>query len=135
VADMENEWLTYQQAAERLGCSPEAIRQKAIRGRWQKTIGNDTHPPEIFSGDGFLQFPAFYGVYSMGEGAAIKFAPGGSAAGFSETIIGGAIPEPSTWAMLMLGFGFIAWVQITPRMRRRKRPGARISDVPKPPTM
>ena len=44
MADMESEWLTYQQAAERLGCSPEAIRQKAIRGRWQKTIGNDKRP-------------------------------------------------------------------------------------------
>ena len=41
---MESEWLTYQQAAERLGCSPEAIRQKAIRGRWQKTMGNDKRP-------------------------------------------------------------------------------------------
>jgi hypothetical protein len=44
MADMESEWLTYQQAAERLGCSPEAVRQKAIRGRWQKTIGNDKRP-------------------------------------------------------------------------------------------
>ena len=44
MADMESEWLTYQQAAERLGCSPEAIRQKAIRGRWQKTIGDDKRP-------------------------------------------------------------------------------------------
>ena len=44
MADMESEWLTYQQAAERLGCSPEAIRQKAIRGRWQKTMGNDKRP-------------------------------------------------------------------------------------------
>jgi hypothetical protein len=38
---MEGEWLTYEQAAERLNVSPEAVRQKAIRGRWQRTIGND----------------------------------------------------------------------------------------------
>jgi hypothetical protein len=38
---VEGEWLTYEQAAERLNVSPEAIRQKAIRGRWRRTIGND----------------------------------------------------------------------------------------------
>jgi hypothetical protein len=41
AADMQGEWLTYEQAAERLKVSPEAVRQKAIRGRWQRTIGND----------------------------------------------------------------------------------------------
>ena len=39
--DMEGDWLTYEQAAERLNVSPEAVRQKAIRGRWQRTVGND----------------------------------------------------------------------------------------------
>ena len=38
---MEGDWLTYEQAAERLNVTPEAVRQKAIRGRWQRTIGND----------------------------------------------------------------------------------------------
>ena len=38
---MEGDWLTYEQAAERLNITPEAVRQKAIRGRWQRTIGND----------------------------------------------------------------------------------------------
>jgi hypothetical protein len=38
---MEGDWLTYAQAAERLSTTPEAVRQKAIRGRWQRTIGND----------------------------------------------------------------------------------------------
>lgn len=38
---MSDEWLTYEQASERLGCTPEAARQKAIRGRWQRTRGND----------------------------------------------------------------------------------------------
>ena len=38
---MTDEWLTYGQVAERLHVSPEAARQKAIRGRWQRTIGND----------------------------------------------------------------------------------------------
>ncbi len=38
---MEGEWLRYAEAAERLNTTPEAVRQKAIRGRWQRTIGND----------------------------------------------------------------------------------------------
>jgi hypothetical protein len=37
----ETLWLTYKQAADKLGVSPQAIRQKAIRGRWPRTKGND----------------------------------------------------------------------------------------------
>ena len=38
---MTDEWLTYEQAAERLNISAQAARQRAIRGRWQRTLGND----------------------------------------------------------------------------------------------
>lgn len=38
---MADEWLTYQDLAERLGVSPEAARQKAIRGRWARRTAND----------------------------------------------------------------------------------------------
>ena len=38
---MTGEWFTYSQAAELLNVSPEAVRQRAMRGRWQRTIGND----------------------------------------------------------------------------------------------
>ena len=38
---MDGEWLTYEQAAERLNVSPEAIRQRVIRHRWPRTAGND----------------------------------------------------------------------------------------------
>jgi hypothetical protein len=38
---MEGDWLTYAAAAERLNTTAEAVRQKAIRGRWHRTIGND----------------------------------------------------------------------------------------------
>ena len=47
---MTGEWFTYRQAAELLSVSPEAVRQRAKRGRWQKTLGNDKRtrirPPE-----------------------------------------------------------------------------------------
>ncbi len=36
ASDMEGEWLTYAEAAERLNTTPEAVRQKAIRPRWRE---------------------------------------------------------------------------------------------------
>jgi hypothetical protein len=41
VAILTGEWFTYRQAAEQLNLSPEAVRQRARRGRWQRTLGND----------------------------------------------------------------------------------------------
>ena len=38
---MAVEQLTYIQLGERLGISPEAARQKALRGRWRRIPGND----------------------------------------------------------------------------------------------
>ena len=38
---MSIEQLTYIQLGERFGISPEAARQKAIRGRWKRIPGND----------------------------------------------------------------------------------------------
>lgn len=35
------EWLTYAQAAERLGLSPEAVRHRARRAGWRTMPGND----------------------------------------------------------------------------------------------
>ncbi len=35
------EWLTYQQAAEALGLSPEAVRRRAIRLKWRQRPGNN----------------------------------------------------------------------------------------------
>ena len=38
---MTGEWFTYRQAAELLSVTTEAVRARAKRGRWQKTLGND----------------------------------------------------------------------------------------------
>jgi hypothetical protein len=52
---MSDEWFTYAQAAERLNTTVEGVRLRALRGRWQKTIGNDKRPrirlPEGWSND------------------------------------------------------------------------------------
>jgi hypothetical protein len=41
VSMADGEFLTYREAADRLNVSPQAIRQKAIRGRWLRVAGND----------------------------------------------------------------------------------------------
>jgi hypothetical protein len=50
---LTGEWFTYRQAAELLSVSTEAVRQRAKRGRWQKTLGNDKRtrirPPDGWS--------------------------------------------------------------------------------------
>src|SRR5271166_6866643 len=52
---MTDEWLSYAEAAERLNTTVEGVRLRALRGRWQKTIGNDKRPrirlPEGWSND------------------------------------------------------------------------------------
>jgi len=45
----ESPWLTYREAAEALGVSRQAVRLRAIRGRWPRTKGND--------GEARLQIP------------------------------------------------------------------------------
>jgi hypothetical protein len=39
--DRTGDWHTYTEAAELLGISPNAARHRAIRGHWQRTLGND----------------------------------------------------------------------------------------------
>ena len=52
---MTDEWLSYAEAAERLNTTVEGVRLRALRGRWQKTIGNDKRPrirlPDGWSND------------------------------------------------------------------------------------
>ena len=38
---MEGDWLTYREAAERLGSTAEAVRYRALRGNWPRLRGND----------------------------------------------------------------------------------------------
>lgn len=38
---MSGDWLTYQEAADRLGIKPESVKKRAARRHWQRTNGND----------------------------------------------------------------------------------------------
>jgi hypothetical protein len=37
----DGQWTTYDEAAVRLGISSDAVRRRAARGRWARTLGND----------------------------------------------------------------------------------------------
>jgi uncharacterized membrane protein YqiK len=56
---VESDWLTYEQAAERLGTTAEGVRQRAIRKRWPRQIGNDglarLRPPDGWPNPGRTQ--------------------------------------------------------------------------------
>lgn len=72
--------------------------------------GTITVSPDSFSGTKDTPFSPL-GPFSMAEGASLTLLPGASVTGFNESMTSG-VPEPTTWAMLGLGFaflGFIGW--------------------------
>ena len=63
--------------------------------------------PDSFSGSRLAAFDA-NAPFSMTEGAALVLRSDGSVTGFSQSMQSG-VPEPSTWAMLIIGFAGLAW--------------------------
>lgn len=72
--------------------------------------------PDSFSGSLAAPFDAS-SPFSMTEGAALVLRADGSVTGFNQAMETG-VPEPSTWALLLLGFGGLALAGF------RKRPQA-----------
>jgi len=70
--------------------------------------GHATTDPDSFSGTKTQSFIAGL-PFSMTEAAHLDLISGGSITGFNQSMTSSAIPEPSTWAMLVIGFGFMAW--------------------------
>jgi hypothetical protein len=71
--------------------------------------------PDSFSGshDTTLGLPA---LFSMSEGASITLKPGASLTGFNESMA--TVPEPSTWAMLMIGMAGLSFLGMRNRRQR-----------------
>lgn len=65
-----------------------------------------TNSPDSFSGTKDTPFFAG-GPFSMAEGASLTLLPGASVTGFNESMSSG-VPEASTWAMLLAGFGLLS---------------------------
>ena len=45
----------------------------------------------------------------MTEGASLTLRGLGSITGFNQSMESTTVPEPATWAMIVIGFGFMAW--------------------------
>jgi hypothetical protein len=83
----------------------------------ESVSGHAATDPDSFAGSLITPFDAL-GPYSMTEGATLALRGLGSVTGFNQSMESTAVPEPSTWAMLGLGFGLIALTG----WRRRGRP-------------
>ena len=81
------------------------------------TSGTPTSNPDSFAGTNTSPFNAS-GLFSMTETANLALIGGGSITGFNESMATTAIPEPSTWAMLCLGFGGLAFMGLQKRKNR-----------------
>jgi PEP-CTERM motif len=73
--------------------------------------GSPTTNPESFAGSKLSLFSAD-GPFSMTEAATLTLLGHASVTGFNESMESAAVPEPSTWAMLGLGFGMMAFFGI-----------------------
>ena len=70
--------------------------------------GHATADPDSFSGSRTDPFFAD-SPFSMTEGASLALRAGGSVTGFNQSEISG-VPEPQTWALMGVGFGFVAFM-------------------------
>jgi hypothetical protein len=69
----------------------------------ESVSGHAATDPDSFSGSLVTAFDA-NAPFSMTEGAALVLRADGSVTGFNQAMQSG-VPEPSTWAMALLGFG------------------------------
>ena len=74
----------------------------------ESVSGHALTDPDSFSGSRISPFDA-NSPFSMSESASLVLRADGSITGFNQSMESTAIPEPSTWAMLAIGFGFMAW--------------------------
>ena len=79
--------------------------------------GHALTDPDSFSGSRLAAFDAS-APFSMTEGASLVLRAGGSTTGFNEAMESG-VPEPSTWAMLLAGFGLLSMLGMRKRTRQQ----------------
>jgi hypothetical protein len=80
--------------------------------------GTAATDPDSFSGSRTTAFVAGL-PFSMTEDASLSLLAGGSVTGFNQSMTSSAVPEPSTWAMLALGLGFLGLVSAKRGLIRR----------------
>jgi hypothetical protein len=80
----------------------------------ETVAGHAATDPDSFSGTRIAAFDAS-APFSMTEGASLVLRSGGSVTGFNQAMQSG-VPEPATWAMLLIGAAAMAWAGL----RRKK---------------
>ena len=85
----------------------------------ESVSGHAVTDPDSFAGSRIAPFAAS-GPFSMTESASLVLRSDGSITGFNQAMESG-VPEPSTWAMVLAGFGLLSIVGI------RKRTGQRLA--------
>jgi hypothetical protein len=83
----------------------------------ETVFGTPLTNPDSFSGSNVASF-VNGSPFSMTEGASLALIGGGSITGFNQSMESG-VPEPRTWAMLILGFGVMALMGVKRRVRDR----------------
>ena len=83
----------------------------------ESVSGHALTDPDSFSGSRLSAFDAS-APFSMTEGASLVLRADGSVTGFNQSMETG-VPEPSTWALIGLGFGFLGFVGIRKRHSHR----------------
>ena len=84
----------------------------------ESVSGHALTDPDSFSGSRVAAFVSG-SPFSMTEGAALALRSDGSVTGFNQSMTTG-VPEPSTWALVLAGFGLLSIVGM------RKRTGHRL---------
>ena len=79
----------------------------------ESVSGHAVTDPDSFSGSKIAAFDAG-SPFSMTEGAALALRSGGSVTGFNQAMQSG-VPEPSTWALLGVGFGLLGLLGLKKR--------------------
>ena len=83
----------------------------------ESVAGHAATDPDSFAGSRIAPFGAA-DPFSMTEGAALVLRSGGSITGFNQAMESG-VPEPGTWAMMALGFGFLSLFGVRKGRRHR----------------
>ena len=84
----------------------------------ESVSGHALTDPDLFAGSRVAAFDAS-APFSMTEGASLVLRSDGSVTGFNQAMESG-VPEPSTWALLLAGFGLLSMLGM------RKRTGHRL---------
>jgi hypothetical protein len=102
-----------------LGASPSSVSFFAdpANGQGANPLNTPGIALDTFSGAAASDPDSFAGThlssfvtstpFSMTESASLHLISGGSVTGFDQSMTSSAIPEPSTWAMILLGFGVL----------------------------